>query len=86
MEYSFNSKSEGGVIRDLTLEYIQPILSQKEMKIKKFKPCDKYWLVIREGNYFAGSFSKLKIEIPIDTTFDKVFLIRTFIDELIELK
>ncbi|MBK7212087.1 MAG: hypothetical protein IPH88_02070 [Bacteroidales bacterium] len=86
MDFSFDSRPEGGIVKNLFLDHIQPILSQKEQKINKYLTCDQYWLIIAEGKYYAGSFSKIMIETPINSSFDKVFLIRTNKNELIELK
>ena len=43
----------------------------------KYKICNEYWLVIRDGNYYAGSFNDVTIETPIQSKFDKVFIVRT---------
>ena len=86
MDYSYNARPEGGIITDLTMDNIQPIIKQKEELLIRYTPCDQNWLIIREGNYFAGSFGKVKIQTPIESTFNKVFLLRTSKDEIIELK
>lgn len=86
LDYSFNSKPEGGVVGNLTIDHIMPAIKNKEDKLKKYLPCDQYWLIIREGNYYAGSFSELDLNLPLSSTFDKIFLLRTKNDELVELK
>jgi len=86
IDQSFNSKIEGGIVKDLTLTYLQPIINKKEQKLDKYTVCDYYWLVIKEGNYYAGSFGEFQIETPIESTYDKVFLLRTRNSQLIELK
>lgn len=70
---------QGGWIDNLRNEHVEPILNKHERALKKYKECDEYWLIIREGNYFAGSFSdiKLNIKTPIISDFDKVFIVRT---------
>jgi len=82
MDFSFDSRPEGGIVKNLLFDHIQPILSQKEQKINKYLICDQYWLIIAEGKYYAGSFSEIMIETPIKSSFDKVFLIRTNKNEL----
>ena len=86
LEESFNSKPEGGTIARLTINHIDPILKKKENKLSSYLQCDKQWLLIREGNYYAGSFSDVLIESPIVSLFDKVYLFRTQNKNIIELK
>lgn len=86
MEESINSKPEGGSVARLTLDHLKPILAKKEKKLSLYLHCDSQWLLIREGNYYAGSFSDVEIDTPIESLFDKVFLIRTRTRHLIELK
>jgi hypothetical protein len=86
MPESINSKPEGGTVATLTIAYIQPILTRKERKLHNYTTCDNQWLVIREGNYYAGSFSELSIDLPIKSRFDKVYLLRSRTRELIDLK
>jgi hypothetical protein len=83
---SFNYKPEGGPVSDLKIEHLTPILLKKEKKLGKYVECDKNWLLIREGNYYAGSFSELDVPTPIESSFDKVFLLRTRKSSLVELK
>jgi hypothetical protein len=84
---SMNSQPEGGAVGELTSELLQTIIDKKQKKLPTYLPCDEYWLLIREGNYYAGSFSD-EIEKPliICSAFDKVFLLRTKKNELISLK
>lgn len=83
---SFDSQPEGGVLPKLTLQDVKNVLSRKEKKLSNYKLCDEQWLVIREGNYFSGSFSEVDIEVPIESLFDHVFLLRTSKNEIIKLK
>jgi hypothetical protein len=83
---SFNFKPEGGTVAILTSEHVLPTLIKKEKKLKSYIGCQEYWLVIREGNYYAGSFSESDPVISIKTSFDKVFLLRTKKSQLITLK
>ncbi len=84
---SYNSRSEGGIVRSLTSEPLQKVINKKEKKLRNYSPCDEYWLVIREGNYYAGSFSDdIDEEITVKSNFDRIFLLRTKKEELIILK
>jgi hypothetical protein len=86
LPYSYNSKSEGGLVPNLTLEIIQPLLTKKEGLLSQQPPLDENWLLIREGNYFTGTFDRVHIQGPISSSFRKVFLFRTTTQEVIELK
>lgn len=86
MEESIDSRPEGGIVSRLTMGHIKLALANKESKLSSYQICDQQWLVIREGNYYSGSFSDVEIDSPIDTLFDKVFLFRTRTKEVIELK
>lgn len=86
MEESIDSRPEGGIVSPLTMSHLKPALTNKESKLPSYQICDQQWLLIREGNYYSGSFSDVEIDIPIDTLFDKVFLFRTRTKEIIELK
>lgn len=71
--------NQGGPVDSLRMEHLERTLMKHEKALKKYQACDEYWLIIREGNYYAGSFSDLSIDIqiPIQSQFDKVFLLRT---------
>lgn len=67
--------------------HIQFILDKKEIAKKKYKECNTYWLLIREGTQEADYFGSSVIEnASLQTTFDKVFLFRQRNSEIIELK
>lgn len=83
---SFNDQSQGGVVSNLQYKHIEPTLRRHTEALSKYKKCDEYWLLIREGNYYAGSFAEVNISVPIDTKFHRVFLIRTNTSEIIRLK
>ncbi|HEY4109564.1 hypothetical protein [Puia sp.] len=83
---SRNSHSEGGIVPSLTLEYIAPIVLNKEEKMAKQPVLEENWLLIREGNYYTGSFDDVRIPLPLSSSFTKVFLFRTSTGEVIELK
>lgn len=83
---SFNDQSQGGTVSNLELKHIEPTLIKHSKAMTKYKPCDEYWFVIREGNYHAGSFQEVIIDTPIHSKFNKVFLLRTKSDEVLELK
>ncbi|KOY50781.1 hypothetical protein [Polaribacter dokdonensis] len=69
------------VFTNMNLNYI---LNKKESKLIKYASCDEYWLVIREGDMIAASFSKIDLK-PYLTKFDRIFMYRIFKDELLEL-
>lgn len=82
---SWNRQSEGGGVPRLTLDILNKTLTKKECKIQKYSKCDQLWLIIKEGNYFAGYFDDVNVNAPISTMFDKVFLFRTKNQEIIDL-
>jgi hypothetical protein len=78
-------ESDYGTIPKFTNEHLSFILNRKKEKLKKYENCDEYWLLIREGDMTAASFSKIKIDY-FETNFTKVYMYRIFKNELIELK
>jgi len=86
IEDSWNWQGEGGVVPDLTIETIAPILEKKHQKLKNYTNCHQFWLIITEGNYYTGSFNEIGINIPIESSFDKVFLLRSNKGFVLELK
>ncbi|GEM_PF-3495902 len=84
---SMNYQPEGGTVRELTSGILQTVIDKKDKKLPTYSHCDEYWLLIREGNYYAGSFSDEIVEnLSIQSAFDKVFLFRTKKNEVISLK
>lgn len=83
---SYYGENEGGPVADLEFKHIERIISKKEARRLIYKQCNEYWLVIKEGNYYAGTFNKVNIEIPIKSVFEKVFIVRTKDNTLIQLK
>ena len=83
---SFNEQLEGGGISNLSNEHIATILSKKDESLKKYQPCDEFWLLIKEGNYYAGHFDEILLQDPIISDFTKVFLVRSSKLELVQLK
>ncbi|SEM31879.1 hypothetical protein SAMN04488008_1163 [Maribacter orientalis] len=86
LEESYDEKPDGGIVSDMTNAHIEPIIMKKEKKLKNYQECDEYWLLIKEGNYYAGTFSDIKVEYPISTSFCRIFLFRINKSEIIELK
>lgn len=78
--------SEFGSVSNLTSDHLERILVQKEEAKKGYKICDEYWLLIKEGNFYAGSFDNIDINKKVKTSFDKVFVYRSFIPEIIKVK
>lgn len=86
LDESYDEKPDGGVVSDMTNTHIEPIILKKEEKLKNYQECDENWLLIKEGNYYAGTFSDIKVEYPISSSFSKIFLFRINKSEIIELK
>jgi hypothetical protein len=83
---SWNSQGEGGPVPHFTDEYLTDILKKKEEKLRKYKPCNQFWLVIKEGNYYSGGFHDIEISIPVSSSYHKIFICRISKQEVIELK
>ena len=86
MKNSYNRRPEGGVVYDFDEFHLMSLINKKEDKLDKYQKCDKHWLLIKEGDYFAGSFNNISINVDFKTRFDKVFLLRAMRKELVELK
>jgi hypothetical protein len=61
-------------------------LEDKESKLKSYNSCDEYWLVIWQGGGITGYFKEIEFEIPIQSKFDKVFILRAIQNDLLILK
>lgn len=86
-EESYGTISMGGTYPTLEYKHIEPKLLKHEKAMTKYEPCDQQWLLIREGNYFPGTFSDFTdITLEAPTKFDKVFIVRTGRREVIILK
>ena len=82
-EFALTGNSIGQL---LTNDHIQFILDKKEKAKEQYEHCDEYWLLIYEGSFEADHFGKLAIDNHfITTTFDKVFLVRQFSQDIILL-
>ena len=86
LESSYNECPEGGSVSDLTDLHLNHVLKKKHKKLKDYEECNEHWLLIKEGKYYSGSFGEIKIDSEFDSIFDKIFLLRSNQDELIELK
>lgn len=85
LKKSVFSEHAGGILPDLTQQHLQVILDKKEKSLKKYKACDEYWLLIKEGTFLSDSFGNISVD-SVNTTFDKVFLYRNAKGEFIQLK
>lgn len=83
---SFNSQSEASVIPLFTKEKLLERLGDKESKLEKYNSCDEYWLIIWQGGGISGYFKEIEFEIPIQSKFDKVFILRDIQNDLLILK
>ena len=79
---SWDSGGGGLISSELRLDDLTYALNSKEGKLKQYKPCYMHWLLIAENGYF----SEIKIDIPIQSKFDKVFFLRQREDSVIDLK
>lgn len=80
-------ETAGSVGKPLTNIEIQYILDKKERAKADFQFCDTYWLIIKEGSFSADYFPSITVDRSIlKSTFDKIFVIRQFQSEIIELK
>ena len=86
MKHTFYNQNEGGLMPDLEYNQIQPLLLKHHEGLKKYKCCDEQWFVIFQGGRYSNWFDEVKIEKPITSDFDKVFILRDLRKELIELK
>lgn len=89
MQTSIYCPCEGGTMASLEAKHLQRIIEEKDDNLLRYSSnCNEEWLLIREGNFYAGSFSEIKLSSPITSKFDKVFLLRTGIGkpDLIQLK
>lgn len=86
LDNSTYSSSKSGFVPDLTNQGLHSFLKKKEKKIKGYQKCDKYWLVLIEGKDFYSSYKSFNINGLFDTSFDKVFIFRSFDNDVIVLK
>jgi hypothetical protein len=86
LKVTANNQVEGGIQSNLLNEHLLPILIKKDRLINNYHKCDDYWLIIKEGNYYAGSFGEIELLLPIESRFDKVFLYRSAMSQVIQLK
>ena len=82
---NYFGESDYGTLPNFTNKQLSFILNKKEEKLKKYELCDEYWLLIREGDMIAASFSKIKLN-NFEANFNRIFIYRIFNNELVELK
>ncbi|MFH4967466.1 hypothetical protein V8G61_04600 [Gaetbulibacter sp. M240] len=83
-EYIESYSAIGGIIDNLK---IQNILDKKEDSKKSFSKCDKFWLVIKSGELSSDYFPTIQIDKEkLNTTFDKIFILKFLENEIIEIK
>jgi len=83
---SYFGNSQSAAVKDLTNRHIETVLRDKNEAIKNYENCDEQWLVIKIGNFIAGSFAKNKIDRSFKSKFDKVFIHDIQTSETLELK
>lgn len=84
--YTTYLDAEGGMVSNFTDRHLSRIIEEKEKAIKKYKPCTEQWLLIKEGNFYAGSLDEIEVKNEITTSFDSIFLYRVNRKEIIKLK
>ncbi len=85
LDKSYFGESDYGGIPNFTNHNLDIIINKKEQLIPNYQPCDEFWLLIREGDMIAGSFSEIKLS-DVSSIFKKIFMYRIFSDKLIEIK
>lgn len=83
-QYLESYSTLGGIIDNSKLQYI---LDKKEEAKKEFIKCDKYWLLIKSGEYSADYFPSIQISPNnLKTSFDKIFILKYLENEITEVK
>ncbi len=81
------AETGGAVGLALTNRDIQFLLNKKENAKINYTFCNAYWLLIKEGSCEADYFGVALIDnSTLETSFDKVFLLRQRNSEILELK
>ena len=86
IDESFDEMAEGGPVADINNSHIEYVLAKKHQKLEKYQNCSEQWLLITEGNYYAGSFADYVVNNPIKSKFHKIFLLRSNLDKVIIVK
>ena len=86
LERSSHSEFKSGVVPDFTAEHIDIILDKKNKAILRYKLCDEQWLVICEGCDFYSYINNVRIGQEFESKFDKIFMLRTSMSEVINIK
>ncbi len=83
----FFGNFQGGSIGDIQNHQIEQIIDKKNgfLERNKYQSCDEYWLIIRIGNYYAGSYDNIIAFNPSKKGFKKVFLFDYAESKLIEV-
>lgn len=72
-------------VKSLKTTHIQTVISEKDNKLREYKPCDSYWLVMIIGGSMS-QFSEFDEEKYYSTLFDRVFIFNVMNHVLNELK
>ena len=78
-------ESDGGAVPNLEGATLENVIKGKEKLLSQFEPCDDFWLLIKEGDFYAGSFNDVSLKGTICSSFDKIFLLRSALKEIVEL-
>jgi chaperonin cofactor prefoldin len=79
-------ETDGGSVPNLSNKVLKSVINKKEELLPKFDPCDDYWLLVKEGNFYAGGFNEISTTQYIESVFEKIFLVRTSRNEVVEIK
>jgi hypothetical protein len=74
---SFDFRPEGGTIPVLEKSHLEEVIQKKEQLIVRSSEFDELWLLIREGEYFSGSFTIPEYGAEFKSEFDRVYLLTT---------
>jgi len=66
--------SGGRALSPFSDKELTPILIKKHAKLKEYKSCDEYWLLIHINSSMPDAFRNTDIRLPIQTLFTSVYL------------
>jgi hypothetical protein len=83
---SFNSESNAAWIPRFTKDRLREILDKKNSKISRYIKCDEYWLLIWQSGSLIGEFKEIDFPTPVESKFDRVFVLREHQKDYVILK
>jgi hypothetical protein len=85
-EASFNSESNAAWIPPFTKDRLQEVLDKKDCKISRYIKCNEYWLLIWQSGSLIGEFKEIDFQIPVESKFDRIFVLREYQKDYVILK